>query len=75
MDNYNRLLLLLLLLLLLSIAMVNSLILCFLNKLWFQKARYETDFFFFLTECLVKAVKKCFMKNLSIWLVLIKFAV
>ena len=28
-----------------------------------------------LTECLIKAVKKCFLKKLSVWLALIKVAV
>ena len=34
------------------------------EKVFFQKA-----------ECLVKAVKKCFLKKLSVWLELIKVAV
>ena len=31
--------------------------------------------FFEKTECLVKIVKKCFLKKLSVWLILIKVAV
>ena len=34
------------------------------EKMYFQKAEY-----------LVKAVKKCFLKKLSVWLALIKMAV
>ena len=37
---------------------------CIMKKCFFQK-----------TECLVKAVKKCFLKKLSGWLTLIKVAV
>ena len=31
--------------------------------------------FFFKVECLVKTVKKCFLKKLSVWLALIKVEV
>ena len=31
--------------------------------------------FFHKVKCLVKTVKKCFLKKLSVWLVLIKVAV
>ena len=34
---------------------------CIMKKYFFQKA-----------ECFVKAVKKCFLKKLSVWLALIK---
>ena len=37
---------------------------CIIEKVHFQKA-----------ECLVKAVKKCFLKKPSVWLALIKVAV
>ena len=44
-------------------------------KKWsFQKVHNE-KVFFQKTECLVKAVKKCFLKKLNIWLTLIKVAV
>ena len=35
----------------------------------------KKGFFFKKTECLVKAVKKCFLKKLNVWLELIKVAV
>ena len=44
-------------------------------KKWsFQKAHNE-KMHFQKAECLVKAVKKCFLKKLSVWLALIKMAV
>ena len=46
----------------------------FLEKWGFQKVWYETEFFEKI-ECLVKAVKKCFLKKLSVWLAFIKVAV
>ena len=49
----------------------NFLKLGFLKKLSFQKVHNE-KVFFQKTECLVKVVKKCFLKKLSIWLVFIK---
>ena len=36
--------------------------------------RYEIDFFK-KVECLVKTIKKCFLKKLSVWLTLIKVAI
>ena len=46
----------------------------FFKKWGFRKVHYETGFFK-KAECLVKAVKKCFLKKLSVWLSLIKVAV
>ena len=46
----------------------------FLKKCSFQKVQYE-KVFFQKTECLVKTVKKCFLKKLSVWLALIKMTV
>ena len=46
----------------------------FLKKLSFQKMHNE-KVFFQKAECLVKDVKKCFLKKLSVWLVLIKVAI
>ena len=46
----------------------------FLKKLSFQKVHNE-KVFFQKAECLVKPVKKCFLKKLNIWLTLIKVAV
>ena len=44
-------------------------------KKWsFQKVHNE-KVLFQKAECLVKAVKKCFLKKFSIWLTLIKVAV
>ena len=44
-------------------------------KKWsFQKVHNE-KVFFQKAECLVKAVKKYFLKKLSVWLTLIKVAV
>ena len=45
-----------------------------MKKLSFQKVHNE-KVHFQKAECLVKAVKKCFLKKLSVWLVLIKVAV
>ena len=36
---------------------------------------YNEKVFFLKTEYLVKTVKKCFLKKLSIWLILIKVAI
>ena len=44
------------------------------EKWGFQKVQYETGLFE-KAKCLVKAVKKCFLKKLSVWLALIKVAV
>ena len=46
----------------------------FLKKWSFQKVQYE-KVFLKKTECLVKVVKKYFLKKLSVWLALIKVAV
>ena len=46
----------------------------FLKKLSFQKV-HNKKVFFQKAECLVKTVKKCFLKKLSVWLALIKVAV
>ena len=44
-------------------------------KKWsFQKVHNE-KMFFQKVECLIKAVKKCFLKKLSVWLALIKVTV
>ena len=45
-----------------------------MKKLSFQKV-YNKKVHFQKTECFVKAVKKCFLKKLSVWLALIKVAV
>ena len=37
--------------------------------------QYKIELFKKKTECLVKTVKKCFLKKLSIWLALIKVVV
>ena len=47
---------------------------CFLKKWSFQKV-YNEKVFFQKVECLVKAVKKYFLKKLSVWLAFIKVAV
>ena len=39
----------------------------FLKKWEFQKVQYKTEFFFKKVECLVKTVKKCFLKKLSVF--------
>ena len=44
------------------------------EKVEFQKVHNE-KVFFQKTECLVKTVKKCFFKKLSVWLALIKVVV
>ena len=36
--------------------------------------QYELDFFI-KVKCLIKTIKKCFLKKLSVWLALIKVAV
>ena len=41
-----------------------------MKKLTFQKVHNE-KVYFQKVECLVKAVKKCFLKKLSVWLALI----
>ena len=41
----------------------------------FKKCGMKLDFFFKKAKCLVKSVKKCFLKKLSIWLALIKVIV
>ena len=45
-----------------------------MKKLSFQKMHNE-KVHFQKAECLVKAVKKCFLKKPSVWLALIKVAV
>ena len=50
-------------------SLVKPLKLYFLKKWDFQKARYE-KVIFEKTECLVKSIKKCFLKKPSIWLAL-----
>ena len=45
-----------------------------MKKWGFQKVLYEIELFV-KAECLVKTVKKCFLKNLSVWLALIKVVV
>ena len=45
-----------------------------MKKLSFQKVHNE-KVHFQKAECLIKAVKKCFLKKLSVLLVLIKVAV
>ena len=45
-----------------------------MKKLSFYKV-YNEKMYFQETEYLVKAVKKCFLKKLSVWLALIKVAV
>ena len=45
-----------------------------MKKLSFQKV-YNEKVYFQKPECLVKAVKKCFLKKLNVWLALIKVAV
>ena len=47
---------------------------CIMKKWSFQKVHNE-KVLFQKAECLVKAVKKCFLKKLSVWLVLIKVAI
>ena len=44
-----------------------------MKKLSFQKVHNE-KVHFQKVECLVKAVKKCFLKKLSVWIELIKVA-
>ena len=56
------------------VSLVKPLKLYFLKKWDFQKVWYE-KMFFEKTECLIKTVKKCFLKKLSVWLELIKVAV
>ena len=46
----------------------------FFEKWGFQKVQYE-KIFFEKIKYLVKTVKKCFLKKLSVWLALIKVAV
>ena len=46
----------------------------FLKKWSFQKVHNE-KVFFQKAECLAKAIKKCFLKKLSVWLALIKVVV
>ena len=45
-----------------------------MKKMSFQKVHNE-KVHFKKAECLVKAVKKCFLKKLSVWLALIKVAI
>ena len=45
-----------------------------MKKLSFEKAHNE-KVHFQKAECLVKTVKKCFLKKLSVWLAFIKVAV
>ena len=44
-----------------------------MKKLSLQKVHNE-KMYFQKAKCLVKAVKKCFLKKLSVWLELIKVA-
>ena len=45
-----------------------------MKKWGIKKVLYEIELFV-KAECLVKTVKKCFLKNLSVWLALIKVVV
>ena len=45
-----------------------------MKKLSFQKV-YNEKVHFQKAECLVKIIKKCFLKKLNVWLVLIKVTV
>ena len=44
-------------------------------KKWSFQKMHNEKVHFQKTECLVKTVKKCFLKKLSVWLALIKVAV
>ena len=45
------------------------------KKCIIKKCIIKKCFFFLKAECLVKTVKKCFLKKLSVWLAFIEVAV
>ena len=63
-----------LLLLQLRVSLVRLFEVRLFEKLSFQEVHNE-KVIFQKAKCLVKAVKKCFLKKLSVWLVFIKVAV